>query len=619
MSSSLKRISSRIGLNGKGELDYTPQRLALVPQGQGWPIDLTPSEGAVTDQDRQPVALEAAVESVETRSQWMRQALLIGLLALVLNLVGNQRVGLWDRDEPRYAVAVREMRERGDWVAPTFNGEPRYHKPIFIYWVMGLSTSIFGDNTFGARFGSAMAGTGSALLCFWLARQLVGKRAGFLAALILVTAPLMVTESKMATTDATLAFLLLITQTCLWILNQKDDAKVAFTFWLAMGLAVLTKGPVGPALVAAAGLASWWFGGPSVCWKRLRWRWGLGLLALITLPWFITIGVRSQGDFFRFAVGKQLINRVTSKLEDHGGFPGYYFVFVMITFYPWSCLVPASLAAAWSRRKTSPTLGFLLGWVIGPLIPLELMQTKLIHYYLPALPALAILVGWFLELVASDVMSIRRWAFGRLGLGMLAGIAIALTAGMIAGGTIFDRNLIWPCLALAVIMATGSLTSLNFYHRGATILGSRTLIGCWALFILTFAGWLLPAAEGHRISRIVGEKLARHADNLRAKPVLVTFQEPNIIYAMKRTAPTLRNWDAVAETLKVNRKLVAPITPEQLTSLQQDGRFELNVLETIDGFNVNKGKTEDLRIAQIVIKKVASSLARSAPEQPLVK
>ena len=45
-------------------------------------------------------------------SRWrrLREPLLIGALALVLNLAGNGGVGLWDRDEPRYAVCVREMR-----------------------------------------------------------------------------------------------------------------------------------------------------------------------------------------------------------------------------------------------------------------------------------------------------------------------------------------------------------------------------------------------------------------------------------------------------------------------------------------------------------------------------
>ena len=86
------------------------------------------------------------------------EAFFILLLALGLNLAGNRATGLWDRDEPRYAVGVREMRARGDWIFPTFNGEPRYHKPILIYWLMGLTTAVAGDNPFGARLVSGLAG-----------------------------------------------------------------------------------------------------------------------------------------------------------------------------------------------------------------------------------------------------------------------------------------------------------------------------------------------------------------------------------------------------------------------------------------------------------------------------
>ena len=56
-------------------------------------------------------------------------------------------------------------------------------------------------------------------------------------------------------------------------------------------------------------------------------------------------------------------------------------------FHPWSAFVPAALLAAWTRRGTQPAFGFLLGWVVGPLILLECVRTKLVHYYLPAYPA----------------------------------------------------------------------------------------------------------------------------------------------------------------------------------------------------------------------------------------
>ena len=41
-------------------------------------------------------------ENSDRRRRW-REALLIGVLALTVNLAGNGRTSLWDRDEPRYA------------------------------------------------------------------------------------------------------------------------------------------------------------------------------------------------------------------------------------------------------------------------------------------------------------------------------------------------------------------------------------------------------------------------------------------------------------------------------------------------------------------------------------
>jgi 4-amino-4-deoxy-L-arabinose transferase-like glycosyltransferase len=533
------------------------------------------------------------------RCRAMIEGLLLVALTLTINLVGNGRVGLWDRDEPRYAVAVREMRARGDWITPSFNGEPRYHKPIFIYWVMGLGTALFGDNPYGARFGSAIAGAVTCLATWWLGRRMFGPLAGRLGALVLATAPIMIVESKFATTDATLALFVTLAQVCLWRLNQGPSRAAAFGFWAAMALATLTKGPVGPALVAASGLISWWFRGATACWRRLHWRWGLALFFGLTLPWFVAIGITSRGDFFRFAVGVQMIQRVTSKLEEHGGFPGFYAVTTLGTFFPWSALVPAALVAAWSRRRTSPNLGFLLGWVIGPLLVLEPSKTKLIHYFLPAIPALALLVGWLIDAVGRDVMTLRRWACGRLALGMLGGMGIAAAAALVAGSFLVPSPMRWPMRLSALLLGGGTLASLLRFQRGATVAASYVLIGTGTAMALVVSGWLLPAAEPYRLSRVVGERMARYAEAERAWPILLTYQEPGIHYAMKLKSPTLRDWDEIWRLLATEPALVTAVTMEQYDGLCLDGRFDIRLLEDLNGFNVSKGKSQHLRVIGI--------------------
>lgn len=566
-------------------------------------------EGAVTP--------EPTTVAVESPRRAAREAAFLFALALTINLVGNGRIGLWDRDEPRYAVAVREMRARGDWIAPSFNGEPRYHKPIFIYWVMGLGTALFGDNPYGARFGSGVAGATTCLLTWWLGRRMFGPVAGRLGALILASAPIMIVESRFATTDATLALFVALGQVCLWRLNRAPSRWVALGFWAAMAGATLTKGPVGPALVAASGLASWWFRGPTACWRRLRWRTGLPLFLALCLPWFVAIAIKSQGDFYRFAVGVQMIQRATTKLEEHGGFPGFYPATTLVTFFPWSAFLPAAAIAAWSRRKTSPDLGFLLGWAVGPLLVLEPVRTKLIHYYLPAIPALAILTGWLVEMIARDAStSLRRRPGGRFAIGMLGGVGVAATAALVAGSFVVPPPMRWPMRALAAILATGTLATLARFHRGSPLAGAKALAACWMAMALTLTGWLLPAAEPYRLSRVVGEKLARYVVQEKARPILLTYQEPGIHYAMRLQAPTLRDWDEIRRMLDAEDALVTAVTDEQDAGLRLDPRFTIGLLEELDGFNVSKGRSQRLRLISIRLSPFALTLRA---QQALIK
>ncbi len=465
---------------------------------------------------------------------WWRWLEPVGLvvLALTLNLAGNDRTGLWDRDEPRYAVSVREMRQRGDWLFPTFNGEPRYHKPILIYWLMGLSTALAGDNPFGARLVSAIAGAGTVLGVWVLGRRMLGSAGGRLAALVYATAPIAVAEAKLATTDATLALLLLGCQICLERLGRRPSPIAAGCFWACLALAVLTKGPIGPVLVAVSSLLAWWWGWPAVTWSRLHWRRGLATLIVVTAPWYIAITIASHGEFLRFAVGKQIVHRLASDMEAHGGFLGYYPVVSTVVFYPWSALIPAALVAAWSRRRANPHLAFLLGWVIGPLVLLECFRTKLIHYYLPAFPACALLVAWLVQSVAADGVNIRRWPLGRLAMALLVAIGLGGCVVLAGAATALAEAPRVPIVVVTVILAAGTLAALSWFQQGATKRAVHALALTWAIIVLVFGGWLVPEAEPYRTSRIIGEKLAMLSSKFGVEPVLLEYQEPGVVYSL---------------------------------------------------------------------------------------
>jgi 4-amino-4-deoxy-L-arabinose transferase-like glycosyltransferase len=569
-------------------------------------------------EDRERV-VEAVVPdpSVEPVRRRMLELAGIALLSLTLNLAGNGRVSLWDRDEPRYAVCVREMRARGDWFFPSFNGEPRYQKPILIYWLMRAGFALGGDNPLGARLASSVAGTASCLLLWVLGRRMFGPFVGRLSALMLATAPIMVVESKLATTDSVLTFWLLASQCCLWELGRRPSRWLAGGFWLALGLAVLTKGPVGLAVVGSAGLVSWWLGGPTGCWKRLHWRWAVPGFLLLLAPWCIAIGVASRGEFFRIALGQQFAGRLTRAVEQHGGFPGYYLVTTLAMFYPWSALLPAALYGAWVRRKGRPELGFLMGWIVGPLIVLELVQTKIVHYYVPSYPACALLSAWLIGMIAPEEINLRRWPLGRAATGILGGVGISFTVGLIAWAVVAPWGLRWPLLALALLLGLGTLYGLWQFMQGATMRAVSGLLVAWSVILFGMGVWLLPATEPYKFSRIVGERLGELAAKHHAQPVLLTFQEPSIVYALRRPAPELRNWEALHDRLARHERVVVAVSPSELTVLQREDSLRVAARESYEGFNLSKGRSQTICFA--VIERAGIALRPVPREQPLVK
>ncbi len=527
---------------------------------------------------------------------WIEPIAIVGL-ALVLNLAGNGRTGLWDRDEPRYAVCVREMRARADWIFPTFNDEPRYHKPILIYWLMRWGTAVGGDNPFGVRLVSALAGAATVLGAWGLGRRMLGPTGGRLAGLILATAPIVVAESKLATTDATLAFLLFGCQFCLWELARRPSRMLAAIFWVCLSLATLTKGPVGPALVASGSLLAWWWGGPTACWKRLHWKTGLIGFVILTIPWFVAISIASGGEFLRFAVGRQIVHRAVADMEAHGGFPGYYPIVSALAFYPWSALFPAALVGAWLRRKSNPLFGFLMGWAIGPLLLLECFRTKLIHYYLPAFPAWAILLAWLIRSIATEGVNVRRWPLGRLGLALLAGIGLAGTVLMLTAAAMVRGSLASPMILVAVLIAAGTLAAVSLFQQAATERAAYCLATTWAVVMLVCGGWLIPLAEPYRTSRIIGERLALRSSELGIDPVLLEYQEPGVIYAVGRPLPTTRDRDGFFAHLSGGRSVLTVALPSEIEVMRKHFGLVVTPVDQVEGFVLAKGTKQTLEVA----------------------
>ena len=129
--------------------------------------------------------------------------------------------------------------------------------------------------------------------------------------------------------------------------------------------------------------------------------------------------------------------------------------------------------------------------------------------------------------------------------------------------------------------------------------------------------WLLPSLEPYRTSRIVGERLAVLSRTLRAQPVLLTFQEPSVIYAMGHPVPTIQDMASSSTSSSGSHgAVITPLLPHELAEFHRRPWLEVEVQETLTGFNLNKGQTQTLRFTLV---RERRSNASRRPQQLLVE
>ncbi len=369
---------------------------------------------------------------------------LLALFALILFLPGIASLPPTDRDEARFSQASRQMVETGNYIDIRFQNEARNKKPVGIYWLQAASAKLFGkDKIWPYRLPSLLGALGTVLALAALAKPAFGREAGLIAGFFMAGSLLLTVESHLAKTDAMLLLTVVVAQLALArvYLRSRTGAPIALSmvllFWFAQGAGILIKGPVTPLIsiltIVTLSIADRIAGIRSGFAARLRPAIGIPLALLIAAPWFIAV---SLGDsaFLKEAVGQDLLPKLIGGQEAHGAPPGYYLLTITLTFWPASLLAWPAVIWGWRNRR-EPALRFLLAWLIPGWILFELIPTKLPHYVLPLLPAVALMAGLALrDAPAALAATLRSWA-GR------ALIVLWALLGLALGALLLDRHL----------------------------------------------------------------------------------------------------------------------------------------------------------------------------------
>jgi 4-amino-4-deoxy-L-arabinose transferase-like glycosyltransferase len=532
-------------------------------------------------------------------------AAMLVALCLAMNLPGIASLPVTDRDEARFAQATKQMLESGDFIDIRFQEEGRYKKPIGAYWLQAASVALFGtadkDEIWAYRVPSFLGILAAVLLTWWAARAPFGRKNALLAAILLAAAVGANIEARLAKADALLLACIILAQGALARIylarrEPRETVATALLFWVAVGAGILVKGPVAPA-VAFLTILPLAIYDPERSWLRsLHIPWGVPVLLAVTLPWFIAIGVTSEGAFFRDSFGQDFLGKLQGSQEKHWGPPGYYLILFWWTFWP-GALIATSAGALWLwRNRMHRRALFLLAWIIPFWLLLEATPTKLPHYVLPIYPAIAIGAAWVLREVAiPGAISLRTYKQAAVIWLFVAALQVIFLVLL----HIKFRETPSPVIVLLAVpfAAAAFLTARaawkERFHAAVTIGVASALL----LYVGAFR-FVLPNMDAIWVSTRI-DQIAEMLKPCSSTPMMLTrYREPSAVFLLGTQTPVRDEGEALA-SLRDGRADFAVFNSDAFNRLARssaNGAEMPQVLACINGFHTTQGRKLRLHV-----------------------
>ena len=328
--------------------------------------------------------------------------LLVILAFSVVFFVNLGKGSLWASDEQTYSQMAFSMVKNQDYLTPWCTGSLAIWtgKPPLTMWLMALSYQVFGINNFSTRLMSALFGTLSLIVVFYLGKRLFNVYAGFLSALVLGTLTTFFAFATHAMLDVPFIFFML-TSIYFLVLGENEEKADLFAVLsgLFFGLALMTKqiDALLIPLIAFVFLASTKRSIRFLFTKRFILFVGVALL--IFGPWLIYMNQRFGGLFWETYFAYSVLTRAVSPVEGHVGSYLYYFTYLANNeTLLWVILLPFSVGVCLFnilRKRVGDTL--ILIWITIVFAVFTFSQTKIYYYILPAYPAFALAIGSFLH------------------------------------------------------------------------------------------------------------------------------------------------------------------------------------------------------------------------------
>ncbi len=418
-------------------------------------------------------------------------------------------------DETRYLSVAWEMWQNHQFLVPHINGLPYSHKPPLLFWLIQAGWEMFGVNGWSARMTAPIFALFSILLTRHLSGKLWPKQRQIqtIVPYLFLGTLFWSFYSTLTMFDMLISFFSLVAWFGLW--TGRDGRR--YLCWLvyaaAAGLGILAKGPVILVYIVPPALfAPWWMDREKAgSWKVWYGGFFLSVAAgiLLALIWALP-AAKSGGEQYRQALllGQTAGRMVHSFAHQR---PVYWYVLLLpFLLFPWP-FCPSTWSAIRTLRPTSQ-VKFCLSSVVPGFFLLSAISGKQIHYLLPLLPPIILLISRAMTgIMATKTVSTRLLAMILL----LFSLALLVVPSLpLHGGD--SEMLHYLPRPLGIVPLIAALYLYKKLHLENCISGTATIL---VAMLIVFHFALAPSLHDLYDAQTVGRKI--HAVQATGKEVAV--------------------------------------------------------------------------------------------------